>query len=154
MRLCSFALFCLLCLPFSAAQASMIETNMVKLQALDKITARTLEFDVRVGSTVRFGEVYIKVQTCQQASPLAQPESASFLQVWEVTPAQKSQWIFSGWMFASSPAVSAMDHPVYDVWVIDCKNVEASANSDSGDKADSGPTESNAVVVVSDGEAG
>jgi hypothetical protein len=92
----------------------------VRLRALDKITARTVSFDVKVGETVKFGDVYIRPQTCKEPPPIEEPESLAFLQIWEKTPENKSKWIFSGWMFASSPGLSAMDHPVYDVWVLDC----------------------------------
>ena len=102
------------------ARAEMVEQPVVKLQSLDKVTARTMTFEVRVGSTVKFGPIYIKVQSCRKAPPMEQPESASFLQIWEVTPRDESKWIYSGWMFASSPALSPMDHPIYDVWVLDC----------------------------------
>lgn len=94
---------------------------VAKLRALDKITARTQSFDVRVGETSRFGDIFVKVNTCRSPSPIFTPESAAFVQVWEVPAGQnKSEWVFSGWMFASSPALSAMDHPVYDVWVLSC----------------------------------
>ena len=93
----------------------------VKLRALDKSTARTLTLEAKVGSTVTYGPLFIKVQSCRKAPPIEKPESAAFLHIWEVPPGEeKSSWSFSGWMYASSPALSAMDHPVYDVWVLDC----------------------------------
>ncbi|MDB5491942.1 MAG: hypothetical protein JWO78_1791 [Micavibrio sp.] len=98
----------------------MTDEPVVKLQSLDKVTARTMTFEVKVGTTVKFGPIYIKVQACRKAPPIAAPESAAFLQIWEVTKKDESKWIYSGWMFASSPALSAMDHPIYDVWVLDC----------------------------------
>lgn len=101
----------------------MDDYKFVKLQALDKSTARTETFVAEVGSTIQYGSLFIKIQSCRKAQPIDKPESVSFLQVWEVPHgAEKSTWIFSGWMFASSPALSAMDHPVYDVWVLDCQN--------------------------------
>jgi hypothetical protein len=107
---------------------------VVKLQSLDKITARTMTFEATVGNTVKFGSLYIKIQACKKAPPIEQPEAAAFLQIWEVKPQKiedkdlaartkpkdEAQWVFSGWMFSSSPALSHMDHPVYDVWVLDC----------------------------------
>ncbi len=118
------------------AARDMESFPVVKLQTLDKITARTMTFEASVGNTVKFGSLYIKIQSCRKATPVEQPESAAFLQIWEVkhgeeeepgenTPEKEvkkdsSQWIFSGWMFASSPALSHMDHPIYDVWVLDC----------------------------------
>ena len=101
---------------------------VVKLQSLDKITARTMTFEANVGNTVKFGSLYIKIQACKKAPPVEQPEAAAFLQIWEVKPSpgaarakEDSQWVFSGWMFSSSPALSHMDHPIYDVWITDCK---------------------------------
>jgi hypothetical protein len=115
---------CFLLLPFVSggnAQAREMEAlPVVKMQTLDKITARTETFEADVGSTVKFGPLYIKIQSCQKASPLEPPESAAFLQIWEINADDKAEWIFSGWMFASSPALSHMDHPIYDVWVLDC----------------------------------
>lgn len=104
----------------NAPAPQMIDEPVVKLQSLDKVTARTMTFEVKVGTTVKFGPIYIKVQSCRKAPPIAPPESAAFLQIWEVTKKEESKWIYSGWMFASSPALSAMDHPIYDVWVLDC----------------------------------
>ncbi len=99
----------------------MADFPVVRLQSLDKTTARTMTFDARVGSTIKFGPLYIRIQACRKAPPMEQPESAAFLQIWEVDlKTDEPEWVFSGWMFASSPALSAMDHPVYDVWVIDC----------------------------------
>lgn len=99
----------------------MTDYPVAKLQSLDKTTARTMTFNARVGGTVKFGPIYIRVQTCRKAPPLEKPEAAAFLQIWELTPKEQTPlWIFSGWMFASSPALSPMDHPVYDVWVLDC----------------------------------
>lgn len=106
----------------------MLDYPTVVLRTLDKSTARTNTVEVNLGQTIEFGSLFIKVQSCRKSEPLDKPESASFLQIWEVpVNSDKSQWVFSGWMFASSPALSAMDHPVYDVWVLDCKGREADA---------------------------
>jgi hypothetical protein len=64
--------------------------------------------------------MYIKILSCQKPDVSERNDAVSFLQIWEITPEDESKWIFSGWMFASSPGLSAMDHPIYDVWVIDC----------------------------------
>lgn len=93
------------------------------LRALDKVTARVQTLEAPVGEVARFGDVFIKVQACREPPAIFMPESAAFLQIWDVPAGQsESRWVFSGWMFATSPALSAMDHPVYDVWVTDCKN--------------------------------
>ncbi|MEM8833406.1 MAG: DUF2155 domain-containing protein, partial [Pseudomonadota bacterium] len=99
----------------------MTDYPEVRIRALDKSTARTKTMRVKVGDTVEFGSLFIKPQACRKSDPLSKPENASFIQVWEIPLGKtKSEWIFSGWMFSSSPAVSAMDHAVYDVWVLEC----------------------------------
>jgi hypothetical protein len=105
-----------------AEAREMKDFPVVKLRSLDKITARSMSFEAEVGATVKFGGLYIKVQACRKAPPIEQPESAAFLQIWEASTADErdSDWVFSGWMFASSPGLSFMDHPIYDVWVLDC----------------------------------
>ncbi len=110
------------CLGFAVppAGAAMDSYPIARLRMLDKVTARTSTFDVKVDTTVRFGQLYIKPRACRKAPPIDAPESASFLQIWEVNAKDQPEWIFSGWMFASSPALSSMDHPIYDVWVLDC----------------------------------
>lgn len=121
-----FITFICICLLFGAgcapkAHAQLEEFTKVKLQTLDKITARTSTFIANVGNTVQFGPLYISIQACRKAPPIEKPESAAFLQIWQHPPHKKqSEWVFSGWMFASSPALSSMDHPIYDVWVLDC----------------------------------
>ncbi len=114
------------------AQADMLDYPTVVLRTLDKSTARTNTVEVKIGQTIEFGSLFIKAQSCRKSEPLDKPESASFLQIWEVpVNSDKSKWVFSGWMFASSPALSAMDHPIYDVWVLDCKGREADAPAEN-----------------------
>ena len=102
----------------------MEDMGIVVLRTIDKVSARTHTFEIPVDKTVKFGaSLFIKARACRKASPLEQPENAAFLQIWERAPDEDdARWVFSGWMFSSSPSLSAMDHPVYDVWVIDCKN--------------------------------
>lgn len=104
----------------NAFAREMEDFPIVKLRSLNKLNARTQTFEAKVGTTLTFGQLYIKVQSCRKAPPVEEPESAAFLQIWEGEQNADSQWIFSGWMFASSPGLSHMDHPVYDVWVLDC----------------------------------
>lgn len=106
--------------PTVATARDMTEYPRVKLQSLDKVTAHTMTFEAKVGSTLKFGPLYMKVQSCQKSSPIDDPESAAFIQIWEGETSNTAEWVFSGWMFASSPGLSPMDHPIYDVWVIDC----------------------------------
>ncbi len=91
------------------------------LQGLDKITARISTFEVPVNQTAVFGSLEITVRRCDKTPPEEPPESAAFMEIVDARPDSPSVLLFSGWMFASSPAVSALEHPVYDIWVIDCK---------------------------------
>ncbi|MGH1456479.1 MAG: DUF2155 domain-containing protein [Alphaproteobacteria bacterium] len=121
----------------------MTEYPRVKLQSLDKATARTMTFEAEVGTTLKFGPLYIKVQTCQKSSPIDEPESAAFLQIWEVDTDDKSEWVFSGWMFASSPGLSSMKHPIYDVWILDCLKDPNDQDDLTTDVTDADPVKDN-----------
>jgi hypothetical protein len=96
--------------------------NKVVIRILDKITADTRTYDLTIGKTVAYGSLRMRPMACRKTPPIEEPESASFLQIWEKIPDSQDAWVFSGWMFASSPSLSSMEHPVYDVWVIDCKD--------------------------------
>lgn len=121
----------------------MEDMSTIVMRTIDKLSARTHTFDIPVGKTVKFGSsLFIKVQACRKSSPLDRPESAAFMQIWERKPTdEKSQWVFSGWMFSSNPSVSAMDHPVYDVWVIECKNATTSAKPSEEFSSEKAPEE-------------
>jgi hypothetical protein len=98
---------------------------IVVLQALDKVAARVSPLEVEVGSTIDFGTLRITARHCDKRPPEETPESAAFLEIVEVRPEDEPVVYFTGWMFASSPALSALEHSVYDVWVIDCKNASS-----------------------------
>ena len=100
------------------------------LQGLDKVTARVSTIEARLGDTAKFGALEIFVRACDKRPPEETPESAAFLDVWEVRPGEPAGSIFRGWMFASSPALSALEHPVYDVWVLDCQNTRETFEED------------------------
>jgi len=105
--------------PLSAA--TNIDTKFAALRGLDKITGRITTMVAKVGDTVRFGSLSIIVRSCRMRPPEETPESAAFLDITDIKPDKPPVDVFRGWMFASSPAVSAMDHPVYDIWVLECR---------------------------------
>jgi hypothetical protein len=115
-----------------SAFAETISEPMALLQGLDKITARVSQFEAPVGTPVRFGTLSIRVRDCEKNPPEEEPESAAFLEIDEVRPGEANLRVFSGWMFASSPALSALEHPVYDVNVLDCKTASGSPPVQSG----------------------
>jgi hypothetical protein len=106
------------------------EAPLALLQGLDKVTARTSSFSVRQGESAAFGALTVKVLACRRASPLDAPESAALLEISEVREGT-AVLLFKGWVFASSPALSAMDHPGYDVWLKSCNKASVSARSPS-----------------------
>ena len=109
------------------AQAQSVK--MAILQGLDKVTARISTVRAPIGEEVTFGTLVITARTCRKRPPEETPETTAFLEVIDDKPGEPPRLVFSGWMFASSPALSALEHAVYDVWVIDCKIVAASGES-------------------------
>lgn len=99
--------------------------NAVVLQRLDKITARTFPVEARVGQLIRFGTLEIIVRKCEKAPPEEPPEDAAFIEINELRDGASAKLLFRGWMFSSSPGLSSLEHPVYDVWVVSCKNVSS-----------------------------
>lgn len=100
--------------------------SIVVLRGLDKVTARTRDFEIEIGDTVQFGSLAITAQYCRKRPPEETPETYAFLQVRDRRTDGfgvdvQGEQIFSGWMFASRPAQNPLEHPVYDVWVLDCR---------------------------------
>ena len=117
-----FSLFLAGAMTVSAAssRAADISLSQVVLRGLDKVTGRLSTMTVNVGEKAEFGALDIYARVCVTHPPEETPENAAFLQVIEKKPEGQLK-LFSGWMFSSSPALSAMEHPVYDVWVIKCQ---------------------------------
>ncbi len=105
------------CTPCGAALAA----DTAILQGLDKITARISAIKAPIGQPVRFGTLEITARACDKRPPEEPPESAAYLEIRELRPGEPPARVFAGWMFASSPALSALEHPVYDVSVVDCQ---------------------------------
>ena len=110
-----------LALLFCATRAGAYPGDLAIMQGLDKVTARVSTFQAPLGATVRFGTLAITVRACDRTPPEEPPESSAFLEIDDIHPDEKPVRIFTGWMFSSSPALSALEHPVYDVWVLECK---------------------------------
>jgi hypothetical protein len=98
------------------------ERPVAVLRALDKMTARVEVLEIPTGKPVSFGTLIISVRACRVTPPEEAPESGAFLEISELKPGEKDTPVFHGWMFSSSPALSAMEHPVYDMWLIGCKS--------------------------------
>jgi hypothetical protein len=100
---------------------------VAELQGLDKVTARTQRFYAPVGEATRFGTLEITVGDCLVNVPEAPPESVAYLTIIDHKPGQAEEKLFAGWMFASTPSLSALDHGVYDVRVLSCTMAQGSA---------------------------
>jgi hypothetical protein len=88
---------------------------------LDKITGRIISFDVAINETVQFGALQVTPRVCYSRPPTETPNTDAFVEVDEVTLQGEIKRIFTGWMFAASPGLHAVEHPIYDVWLTDCK---------------------------------
>jgi len=111
---------------FSPAFADNIVGDKVVVRALDKVTATTKDFTVNVGESLNYGSLRVDVKHCEKKPPEDIPATWAFLQIFDKRTdgegaEQDGEKVFSGWMLAEKPAISALEHPVYDVWVIDCK---------------------------------
>ena len=109
--------------PKIAFSSQWIEGNKLVIQGLDKITARIQTFEVEVGQTYKFGVLDIYVERCVFSKPIFKPESLAFIKIKDNSD-RLSEVKFSGWMFASSPALNALENPVYDVSILACKKVD------------------------------
>jgi hypothetical protein len=99
-----------------------IENKGALFSGLDKITGRIIAFDAAIGETVQFGALQVTPRACYTRPPTETPNTDAFIEVDEVTLQGEVKRIFTGWMFAASPGLHAVEHPIYDVWLTDCKN--------------------------------
>jgi len=100
--------------------AERISNAVAVFSGLDKITGRIISFDVYIDETVQFGALQVTPRVCYSRPPTVAPLTDAFVEVDEITLSRKVRRIFSGWMFADSPGLHAVDHAVYDVWLTDC----------------------------------
>ena len=101
--------------------AQPIANPVATFAGLDKITGRITRFDVYINETVLFGALEITPRACYSRPPTETQRVSAFLEVDQRSLTGTSKRIFTGWMFADSPALNAVDHAVYDVWLIECK---------------------------------
>lgn len=106
-----------------AAEAKLPESkpfNAVILKGLNKVTARSTTLNATFGTVMRFGNLEIIPHRCVERSVRGLDDHAALLEIWELKPDSSPTRVFQGWMFSSNQAVSALEHPVYDVWVDQC----------------------------------
>lgn len=108
-------------------QAAEISTNTAQMQAMDKITGRVSVINVPVNAEVKFGSFSVLVRDCRTRSPEETPENFAFVDVADTVNGNEQVNIFKGWMLSSSPALNAIEHPVYDVWLLKCIDTDVSS---------------------------
>jgi hypothetical protein len=129
----------------ASARSVRIENKIAVFSALDKVTARISKIEIPLNETVQFGSLKVTPRVCYSRDPTEPPKTTSFVEVRETLLNGEEKKVFSGWMFAESPGLHAVEHPVFDVWLTGCaKPVQAAAASGRGKsraRSSSGPDE-------------
>lgn len=118
------------------ASAERLENKVAVFAALDKVTARISQLEVPLDETVEFGALKITPRACYSRPETERPKTTTFVEVREKELDGSEKPLFTGWMFAESPGLNAVEHPVFDVWLTSCKDpvgVQASASTQGGD---------------------
>lgn len=134
----------------SAAHAAPIENPIAVFSGLDKVTGRIISFDVYIDETVQFGALRVTPRTCHTQPPTEKPNTMVFAEVDEITLDSKIRRIFTGWMFAASPGLNAVEHPVYDVWLKNCA-LTSTVNPPEGFEADDFAQDEMGLITRPDG---
>jgi hypothetical protein len=117
-----------------------IVNSAALFSGLDKITGRIINFDVTIGETVQFGALQLTPRACYTRPATETSNTDAFVEVDEVTLQGEVRRIFTGWMYASSPGLHAVEHPIYDIWLTDCKGGAQAAAEKSAEPAAPPPT--------------
>ena len=123
------------------ALAERIKNPTAVFNGLDKITGRLISFDVAIGETVQFGALQVTPRACYSRPSDEQPKTTTFVEVDEVMLDGQQKRLFSGWMFAESPGLNAVEHPVFDVWLTACANPVRAESTKRGPAAPDQPSE-------------
>ena len=107
--------------PAASGASDRIANPVAEFAGIDKITGRIITFDVYIDETVQFGALQVTPRVCYSRPQTEEPKTDSFVEVDEITLDRKIRRIFTGWMFAESPGLNAVEHAVYDVWLKECK---------------------------------
>jgi hypothetical protein len=111
----------------SPPQFSAQGGSVLTLRGLEKITGRPTNITAPIGKPVSFASLTITARYCYSTPPSEPPETAAFVQISDHRPNQPEKQVFSGWMYASTPGLNGMEHPLYDVWAISCNNIANAA---------------------------
>jgi hypothetical protein len=103
--------------------AEKINNNVAVFAALDKVSARISHLEVPLDTTVQFGALLITARACYTRPPTEPPHTTAFVEVEEIKLNESKVHLFTGWMFAESPGIHGVEHPVFDVWLTNCKTL-------------------------------
>jgi hypothetical protein len=109
----------------TSAYAENIRNPIALFAGLDKIMGVTTNFEVKIGEEVKFGGLIVKADLCNTTPITEEPKTASFVEIDEVGKDDVRTRLFSGWMFAESPGLNALEHPIFDVWLTGCRDPNA-----------------------------
>jgi hypothetical protein len=115
------------------SHAEPISNGVAVFAALDKVTARTSKFEVKLNETVQFGALKVTPRVCYSRPPTEEPKTTSFVEVDEIELDGEEKRIFTGWMLAESPGLNAVEHPVFDVWLTACQKPSGSMAQRQGE---------------------
>ena len=121
--------------------AARINNPVAVFSGIDKITGRITSFDVYIGETVQFGALQVTPRVCYSRDDTEAQKVTTFVEVDEITLDRKIRRIFTGWMFADSPGLNAVEHPVYDVWLTECKAKSEVPPPETAESGESGTTD-------------
>jgi hypothetical protein len=124
----------------SHAAAQRIDNQVAIFSALDKVTARISRFEAPLGETVKFGSLKITPRVCYSRPATEQPKTTTFVEVEETLLNGQNKRLFTGWMFAESPGLHAVEHPVFDVWLTECKQPTKPAAQQAAGKSGQAPS--------------
>lgn len=125
----------LVVLPTTPGHAQKIENPIAVFSGLDKITGRIINFEAAIDETVQFGSLQLTARVCYTRPPTESPNTTSFIEVDELSLEGTLSRIFTGWIYANSPGLNAIEHAVYDIWLVDCRTAPAAAAAGSGEEA-------------------
>jgi hypothetical protein len=134
------------------ARADKIKHPTAVFEGLDKITGRIISFEAAIDETVQFGSLQITPRVCYTRPLTEAPRTDVFVEVDEITEKKTYERLFAGWMFAASPGLHGIEHPVYDIWLTDCKGGTQVIHEapEAAETADSGPPDADQANTPTD----
>ena len=115
-----FLLFIIIISPFSL-NAKPIEAKIAEIRILDKITAKVKNYEIPINTILKTGSLSIQIYACYTTLPEEVPEDYALLRIYDYLDKKNNKLIYQGWMISSSPSSTPLEHPIYDLWIKDCK---------------------------------